>query len=311
VTGAAGFIGSHLTETCLQRGWRVTAVDSFTDYYPRSIKAENAAAAQGHPNCTWLELDLATAPLEPLLADVDIIFHLAAQAGVRASWGTQFDIYTVNNVTVVQRLLEAARHAALQKFVFASSSSVYGDAATRPTPESAAPSPVSPYGATKVLGEHLASLYWKSYGVPVVSLRYFTVYGPRQRPDMAFHRLIDAALTGGEVAIFGDGRQMRDFTFVSDIVEGTLSAGEHGRSGGVYNLGGGNSIALLDAIAAISDIAGSAPSLRFTERQRGDARDTTADASKAAAELLFSPRQSLQEGLRQQIKWQVQRLAAV
>src|SRR5918911_374260 len=204
ITGAAGFIGSHLTEACLQRGWDVVAVD-----------------------------------LGELMGDADVVFHLAAQAGVRASWGLQFDVYTKLNVTLLQRLLEAARNASLRRFVFASSSSVYGDAETLPTSEDQVLRPLSPYGATKALGEHLLHLYFRNYDIPTVALRYFSVYGPRQRPDMAFHRIIESALEGEAFELYGDGRQTRDFTYVADVVDATLAAAERGEPGGIYNIGGG------------------------------------------------------------------------
>jgi nucleoside-diphosphate-sugar epimerase len=213
VTGAAGFIGSHLTERCLALGWDVVAIDSLTTYYSPSAKVANASGFDRHEHVTYLEQDLLDLDLAAVVRDVDHVFHLAAQAGVRASWGQSFDVYTQLNVTTHQRLLEAARDAPrLKSFVFASSSSVYGDAEALPTGEDQILRPVSPYGATKALGEHLDYLYFRSYGVPIVNLRYFSVYGPRQRPDMAFHRAIEAALTGQDFFLNGDGRQTRDFT---------------------------------------------------------------------------------------------------
>jgi nucleoside-diphosphate-sugar epimerase len=237
ITGAAGFIGSHLAEECLEQGWDVVGVDSLTTYYSPTAKVRNVAALREHPRCRLLEQDVLDLDLTALLADVDVVFHLAAQAGVRASWGQSFDVYTQLNVTVLQRLLEAARGADLDRFVFASSSSVYGDAETFPTTEDTTPRPLSPYGATKALGESLVYLYFRNYGVPATSLRYFSVYGPRQRPDMAFHRSIEAALDDREFVVFGDGAQTRDFTYVDDIVAGTIAAGRRGVPGAVYNLG--------------------------------------------------------------------------
>jgi UDP-glucose 4-epimerase len=302
ITGAAGFIGSHLAEACLERGWDVVALDSLTTYYSPTTKVENASHFRDHPRCVFLEQDLLDADLPTLLSDVDVVFHLAAQAGVRASWGQSFDVYTQLNVTVLQRLLEAARQADLQRFVFASSSSVYGDAETFPTSEHQILRPVSPYGATKALGEHLVYLYFRNYGLPTVSLRFFSVYGPRQRPDMAFHRLIDAALTGHEFTLYGDGRQTRDFTFVADIVNGTLAAAERGTPGDMYNLGGGGSISMLDAIALLEPEVGPID-VRTTPGQRGDARDTAADIAHAATELGYRPAWALDDGLRAQVEW--------
>jgi nucleoside-diphosphate-sugar epimerase len=304
ITGAAGFVGSQLAEACLGRGDRVTAVDALTPYYSPTAKRENAQTAQQHPACTFVEASLLELDLGELLEGVDVVFHLAAQPGVRASWGQSFDVYVDHNVTALQLLLEAAKTADLAKFVFASSSSVYGDAESLPTPEDSVLRPVSPYGATKALGEHLCYLYWKNYGLPTVSLRYFTVYGPRQRPDMAFRRLIDAALNGGELTIFGDGRQTRDFTFIGDTVTGTLAAAEHGEPGAAYNIGGGTRIGLMDVIDLITEITGHAPALSHQASQRGDARDTAADTTRARRDLGYEPTWTLGAGLGAQVEWQ-------
>ena len=302
VTGAAGFIGSQLAEACLDRGWRVRAIDALTPYYDPAIKRRNAERLAGHPACRYVEAELIEA-LPDLLDGVDYVFHLAAQAGVRASWGHEFDIYTHLNVTTVQRLFEAAKQMPLRKLVFASSSSVYGDAETLPTPEESILRPVSPYGATKAVGEHLANLYWRAYGVPIVTVRYFTVYGPRQRPDMAFHRAIAAALNGEEFTVYGDGRQTRDFTHVADAVAGTLAAAERGANGLAYNLGGGSRVSMREAIDIIRALTGELR-VRYVDRQRGDARDTAADISRASSELSFIPRYRLEDGLRAQLRWQ-------
>lgn len=307
ITGAAGFIGSHLTEACLARGCQVTAIDCLTTYYSPATKVRNAQAFSSHPGCTYLEQDILDADLATLVGDADLVFHLAAQAGVRASWGQSFDVYTQLNVTVLQRLLEAARGAAdLRKFVFASSSSVYGDAESLPTGEDQILKPLSPYGATKALGENLCYLYHRSFGVPTVSLRFFSVYGPRQRPDMAFHRAIDAALGGREFTVFGDGLQTRDFTFVADIVDGTLAAAEHGRVGGCYNLGGGSRISMLEALDIIREEAGTL-TVRHEPSQRGDARDTAADIARAQQDLDYQPTRSVAQGLKEQVAWHRER----
>ncbi|MEA2311667.1 MAG: hypothetical protein QOE28_1635 [Solirubrobacteraceae bacterium] len=308
VTGAAGFIGSQLAERCLDRGWRVTAVDSLAPYYDERIKRENVRALEADPNCELIEADVLDLDLPAVLSDVDVVFHLAAQAGVRASWGTSFDVYTHSNITVTQRLLEAAKHADVARFVFASSSSVYGDAEQLPTAEDTMLLPLSPYGATKALTEYLAYLYFKSYGVPTVGLRYFSVYGPRQRPDMAFHRLILSALTGGEFSLFGDGEQTRDFTFVQDAVAGTVAAAERGEPGMVYNLGGGSQVSMNDVTGTVTEILGERPKIRHTEAQRGDARDTSADTSRARSALGFTPTTTLLEGLARQVEWQRENL---
>jgi UDP-glucose 4-epimerase len=303
VTGAAGFIGSHLAEACLTRGFEVVAVDSLTPYYSPEIKRRNAAVFAVHPNCLYIEQDLLQLDLSSLLRSTDIVFHLAAQPGVRASWGRDFDVYTQLNITAVQMLLEAAKTARLSKLVFASSSSVYGDAESLPTQEDTVLRPVSPYGATKALGEHLVYLYWKSYGVPAVTLRYFTVYGPRQRPDMAFNRAIAAGLTGREFTLFGDGHQTRDFTYVAEAVEGTIAAGLDGTPGRVYNLGGGSCISMNEVLKIIGSLTGSLRICRL-ERQRGDAQDTAADIARAREDLDFGPSWSLPGGLAEQVTWQ-------
>lgn len=304
ITGGAGFVGSHLSEACLACGWNVTAVDCFTDYYPEALKRSNVEPLLGDERFRLVEADLSVDSIAPLVEDVDIVFHLSAQAGIRASWGANFDAYTSANVVALQRLLEAVKERQLLKFVFASSSSVYGDADQLPTPESTTLSPMSPYGATKVLGEHLCSLYRRSYGVPIVTLRYFSVYGPRQRPDMAFWRLINSALQGTEMSLFGDGTQTRDFTYVVDIVAATISAAELAPPGAIYNVGGGSRTSLTTAIELISAEVGNPPRLRRRERQRGDAHDTAADTSRIARELEFVPVWELGRGLAEQIAWQ-------
>jgi UDP-glucose 4-epimerase len=279
VTGAAGFIGSHLVEECQRRGWTVAAIDKRT----------------GH--------DILDADLPALLRDASVVFHLAAQAGVRESWGQSFDIYTQQNVTVLQRLLEASRDAALDRFVFASSSSVYGDAETLPTPEDQVLKPVSPYGATKALGEHLTYLYFRSHGVPTVNLRYFSVYGPRQRPDMAFHRAIEAALDGEQFQLFGDGRQTRDFTYVEDIVQGTIAAAAHAPPGSTYNLGGGSRVSMVEALSVLDGRTGGRLRVTHAPNGHGEARDTAADISAAQRDLGYAPRWNLEDGLREQVAW--------
>ena len=302
ITGAAGFIGSHLAAACLDHGWEVVGVDSLTTYYSPTAKVRNAATFRDRPGARLLEQDVLDLDLPSLLADTDVVFHLAAQAGVRASWGQSFDVYTQLNVTVLQRLLEAARDANLDRFVFASSSSVYGDAEAFPTTEDATPRPLSPYGATKVLGESLVYLYYRNYGVPATSLRYFSVYGPRQRPDMAFHRAIEAGLDDREFVVYGDGRQTRDFTYVDDIVAATLAAAKRSVPGRVYNVGGGARISMLECLDLIRELTGSLR-VRHAPGQRGDARDTAADISQGTEDLGYEPRFTIPEGLARQVEW--------
>jgi UDP-glucose 4-epimerase len=231
------------------------------------------------------------------------IFHLAAQAGVRKSWGADFRVYTSHNIDATQRLLEALKGRRLTRFVYASTSSVYGDEAPLPMREDAALHPVSPYGVTKLAAEHLCYLYHVNYGIPTVALRYFTVYGPRQRPDMGFHRFIRAALTGQPISLYGDGDQTRDFTYVSDAVAGTVAAGDHGRVGAVYNLGGGSRVSVNEVLTLIGRVTGRTLDVRREDVQKGDMRDTFADTTRARQELGFAPAFSLEAGLSAESAW--------
>jgi UDP-glucose 4-epimerase len=303
ITGAAGFIGSHLAEECLRRGWEVVAIDSLTTYYSPTAKVRNADHFRRHHRCSYIEQDILDIDLPSVLDGTSVVYHLAAQAGVRASWGQSFDVYTQLNITVLQRLLEASRHAGLERFVFASSSSVYGDAEALPTPEDQMLKPVSPYGATKALGEHLTYLYFRNYEVPTVNLRFFSVYGPRQRPDMAFHRAIEAGLQGVEFRLFGDGGQTRDFTYVADIIQGTIAAGEKAPPGSTYNLGGGSRISMLQALEIIDGELGGKLEVAKDQSQQGDARDTAADISSAERDLAYAPAWTVEHGLGEQVAW--------
>lgn len=305
VTGAAGFIGSHLTERLLQRGWTVRGVDAFLDYYPRSVKEKNLQGLLDHPAFTFVEADLVEADPGTLIDGVEVVFHLAAQAGVRASWGEDFHLYTANNIDATQRLLEAAARSpkGLRAFVFASSSSVYGDVEAFPMREDGPTRPISPYGVTKLAGEALCALYERSYGVPTVALRYFTVFGPRQRPDMAFHRFIRAVLDGEPLSVFGDGEQTRDFTYVADAVEATIAAAERGRPGALYNVGGGARVTINAVIEMLARLAGATPDVHHDTAQRGDMRHTVADITRANEELGWRPSFELEEGLARQLSW--------
>jgi UDP-glucuronate 4-epimerase len=303
ITGAAGFIGSHLAERCLALGWQVTAVDAFTSYYPEPVKRQNLAEFTDHPGCTLIEGDLLELDLEPILDEVNIVFHLAGQPGVRASWD-DFRRYTALNVDATQHLLHAAANASLDRFVLASSSSVYGDAEALPTSETTVLRPVSPYGATKVAAEHLAHLYWRDFGVPAVRLRYFTVYGPRQRPDMAFNRLIACALSGKRFEVLGDGNQTRDFTFVSDAVDGTVAAALDGVPGTAYNIGRGAQHSLNGVLETLGDLLSAPIDVSYHARHLGDARNTAADVSRARYDLGYEPVVDLRAGLSDQLEWQ-------
>jgi nucleoside-diphosphate-sugar epimerase len=303
VTGAAGFIGSHLSGALLDEGATVTGVDCFTDYYPRAIKESNLATLKGRPGFTFVEGALQRMDLQPLVREKSHVFHLAGQAGVRKSWGRDFDVYIEDNVEATQRLLEALVGAPIERFVYASSSSVYGDHVTLPMREESYLQPLSPYGVSKLAAEHLANLYWANQGIPAVSLRYFTVYGPRQRPDMAFHRFFTAVKQGKPIAVYGDGEQTRDFTFVSDIVAATVAAGRQGHPGGVYNVGGGSRVTLNHVLELVGRVAGRPVTIQREPDQKGDMRHTYADTSRARQDLAFAPRVTLEEGLEAQHRW--------
>ena len=302
VTGAAGFIGSHLCDLLLEQGDEVRGIDCFTDYYPRERKLANLERALEHEGFTLHEDDIATTSLASLLDGVSVVYHLAAQPGVRSSWGTEFETYARNNVLATQRLLEACREAPLTKLLFASSSSIYGDAASRPTGESTTPSPVSPYGVTKLAAEHLCGVYRANFGLPTAALRLFTVYGPRQRPDMAFARLTDFAVNGGVFELYGDGEQTRDFTYVGDVVR---AMGDAARSDwlGVANVGGGLRVSMNEVIERLSQVCGEVEVERLP-RSAGDVRDTESDTTVAEAGFGYRPLTTLDEGLQAMVDWQ-------
>jgi UDP-glucose 4-epimerase len=303
VTGVAGFIGSHVAESLVADGHEVVGVDCFTDYYPRPFKERNLAALRDEGRFRLVEARLQDAELAPLLDDVQHVYHLAAQAGVRASWGREFALYTDHNVLATQRLLEAAVAAGRPRLVYASSSSVYGDAPALPLREDGPCRPVSPYGVTKLAAEHLAVLYNVNHALPTVSLRFFTVYGPRQRPDMAFHRFLRGARDGETLTVYGDGRQTRDFTYVGDIVAAVRAAALSGRPGGVYNVGGGERIALNDVLRLVETVTGKTLRVVRQEAQKGDMRDTFADTRAARADLGFRSTVPLAEGLAREWEW--------
>ena len=302
VTGAAGFIGSTVCDRLIADGHDVVGVDCFTDYYDRGFKAQNLEALLDAPRFAFSGCDLSTDPLEDLLDGIDTILHLAGQPGVRLSFGFGFQAYVRHNITATQRLLEAASVRELDAFVYASSSSVYGNAPTVLTAETSPRRPESPYGMTKGAVEDLAAVYHRVAGVPVVGLRYFTVYGPRQRPDMAFSHFIGQALAGRPLSILGDGHQLRDFTYVDDAVDATIAAARHGVHGSVYNVGGGRPVELLDALAIIAERCGGV-AIEHHAPARGDVRATCADAAHTLAELGTRPTVSLHDGLRRQIAW--------
>jgi nucleoside-diphosphate-sugar epimerase len=303
VTGCAGFLGSHLSERLVEQGHTVLGVDCFAPYYSREAKERNLERVRDEPRFALVELDLATEALEGLMEGVDTVFHLAAQPGVVGSFGASFEIYARNNVLATQRLLEAAANASPVAFVYASSSSVYGNASMYPTTELTPRKPLSPYGLTKMATEELAAVYMRCFGVPVIGLRYFTAYGPRQRPDMAFSKFLRCALSGRALPINGEGRQVRDFTFVDDIVAGTLAAAECGRPGRIYNIGGGSPVELCDAIAWIGELTGRDIELDRRPAPVGEAQRTGCDGALARRELGFVPRTGVYEGLVAQLEW--------
>lgn len=303
VTGAAGFIGSHLCKRLLKEGRHIVAVDAFTDFYSRKLKEYNIRSLLGNPNFELITQDLLDLDLNKILDGIDIVFHFAAQAGVRTSWGSDFSIYTKNNIEGTQRLLEAAKTSSIKKFIYASSSSVYGLSPQLPMTESSTLHPYSPYGVTKLAAEHLCHLYYKNYGCPCVSLRFFTVYGPGQRPDMAFHKFFKSIIGNEEITVFGDGQQTRDFTYIDDIIDANLSSIENGRPGETYNLGGGTQRKLADIIPLFEDTSRSKVKIRFDAGQKGDVRHTFADIRKAKKDLRYAPKTKLEEGLEFEWDW--------
>jgi nucleoside-diphosphate-sugar epimerase len=303
VTGAAGFIGSHLTAALLDKGATVVGLDCFTDYYARALKEKNLEENRLREGFRFAETSIQDADLPALLDGVTHVFHLAAQAGVRKSWGKDFEVYTTNNVEATQILLEACVGRPIARFVHASSSSVYGDRAPIPMREDALPQPVSPYGVTKMAAEQLGYLYYVNYGVPTAAMRYFTVYGPRQRPDMAFHRFLRAALTNEPITLYGDGEQTRDFTFVADAVAATIAAAERGVAGTSYNIGGGSRVSLNEVVKIIERTTGRPLEVRREAAQKGDMRDTYADTSLARKDLGFAPKVALEEGIQAEYRW--------
>lgn len=303
VTGVAGFIGSYLAEALLERGHSVTGVDAFTPYYARALKEANLEALRAHPAFRFEEADLRTASLAPLVAGIPWVFHQAAQPGVRASWDEGFSAYVGHNLLATQRLLDACRVAGTARFVFASSSSVYGNVPEGLVGEDVPAQPLSPYGVTKLASEKLVDVYHREFGLATVSLRYFTVCGPRQRPDMAFHKILRALHRGEEFPRYGDGSQERDFTYVGDAVEANLLAAECGRAGAVYNIGGGNPVSLSYTIGVLEQAAGRRARVRVMPRAEGDPRRTAADLARAKRELGYEPRVTVEEALRREADW--------
>ena len=303
VTGAAGFIGSHLSERLLAAGHEVLGIDSFADYYEKARKEQNLETSRSNDRFHFVAADLVDADLDPLLDGAAVVYHLAGQPGVRPSWGNLFDRYVRDNVIATQRLLEALKEAPIKRLVFAGSSSVYGDAERFPTKETALPRPVSPYGVTKLAAEHLTLLYTRNFGIPAVSVRYFTVYGPRQRPDMAFSRFMQAMTAGEDIEVFGDGEQTREFTYVSDAVDGTIKASTADVVGQIFNLGGGSRVTVNKVLATLEEISGLSVRRQNLPAAPGDPRHTGASINLARERLGWEPRVSLRDGLARQWEW--------
>lgn len=304
VTGVAGFIGSQLAEDLFERGHTVIGVDCFTSYYSKSAKLQNLSKLIPKDGFTFIEADIAKANLSPMLEGVDYVFHLAGQPGVRPSWGESFSHYVNDNMVATQRLLEVSKKKKLKKFIFASSSSIYGDSERLPTPETITPNPVSPYGASKLFTESICHVYHRNFGLPTVGLRYFTVYGPKQRPDMAFNIFARKISEGLPLEIYGDGMQSRDFTYVKDTIGATILCME-GKPGSIFNVGTGIPSSIIDVISIIESIIGEKANTVYQERALGDVMRTCADISKIESELGYHPTVKLNEGLQEQITWQL------
>lgn len=303
ITGVAGFIGSSLADKLLELGNQVIGIDCLNDYYSPQIKKNNIEPLLDNKKFVFKTADILFTDLSEYLREIDIIYHLASQPGVRGSWGKNFSIYVENNIHATQILLEACIDLPIKKFIYASSSSVYGDVPILPVKEDAPLKPISPYGVTKLAGENLAFLYYKAYGIPVVSLRYFTVFGPKQRPDMAFSRFLKAALNDEPIQIFGAGNQTRDFTYIEDAVMGTMLAVEGGRPGQIYNIGGGKRISLNEVLNIIEKVIGKRLKIERIDAQKGDVQHTFADILKAQRDFNYRPKFPLSQGIEKQYVW--------
>jgi len=302
VTGAAGFIGSHICEALVARGDDVLGIDCFTDYYDVAQKRANLSALLNHPKFRLVEESLTRMDLKRALSGAGVVFHLAAQPGVRMSWGTDFETYIEHNVRATQMLCEAMKSSGA-RLVYSSSSSVYGQTAHLPMREDHPTRPNSPYGVTKLAGENLCLLYAANHGLAVAALRYFTVYGPRQRPDMAFHRFLRAMLQGEPIEVYGSGTQTRDFTFVTDAVAANLAAADYRGNETIFNIGGGSRVTLNTVIDLMGRVTGRTPDARFSETQKGDVMHTMADIALAARELGYAPKIGIEEGIAREAEW--------
>jgi len=304
ITGVSGFIGSTLAEKLLEKKFRVIGIDSFTNYYPMPIKEKNIANCLKHTNFSLIHQDLDSLDLSPIFENAEYIFHLAAQPGARASWGKEFAIYVKNNISVTQKILESVKNnTTLKKFVLASSSSVYGNQSNIMNEDTSLTRPVSPYGVTKLAAENLVNLYFKNYGIPTISLRYFTVYGPKQRPDMAFTRFLRSIIKDKKLTVFGNGEQTRDFTYVDDIVEATINAATSDSIGDILNVGGGSVFSLTQIIEFMKEITEKELEIDFKKEQKGDVKHTSADISKARKLINYKSNTDIKYGLTQQYEY--------
>ena len=304
ITGVAGFIGSSLAEKLLKDNFKVVGIDSFTNYYSPRIKEKNIENCLKHPNFSLIRQDLDTLDLSTAVEKVEYFFHLSAQPGVRASWGKEFSTYVKNNISVTQKILESLKNNSdLKKFVFASSSSVYGAQSNIMNEESSLTRPVSPYGVTKLAAENLANLYFKNYGVPTISLRYFTVYGPKQRPDMALTRFFYSIIKEKKLTIFGNGEQTRDFTYIDDIVNATINTATSDHVGEILNIGGGSVFSLMHIIEFMKEITEKELEIDFKKEQKGDVKHTSADISKSERLINYKSNTDIKYGLAQQYEY--------
>jgi len=304
ITGVAGFIGSSLAERLLKAGFKVVGIDSFTNYYSTYIKEKNIENCLKHSNFSLIRQDLYTLDLSRIFENTEYIFHLSAQPGVRASWGKEFSTYVKNNISVTQKILESLKNnTILKKFVLASSSSVYGNQSSVMNEETTLTRPVSPYGVTKLASENLTNLYFQNYEIPTISLRYFTVYGPKQRPDMAFTRFFHSIIKDKKLAVFGNGEQTRDFTYVDDVVKATVNAATSNSVGEILNIGGGSVFSIVQIIEFMKEITGKELEIDFKKEQKGDVKHTSADISKSEKLIDYKPSIDIKYGLTQQYEY--------
>jgi len=303
-TGVAGFIGSSLAEKLLKDNFKVIGIDNFTNYYSPHIKEKNIENCLKNTNCSFIHQDLDSLDLSTIFENVEYVFHLSAQPGVRASWGKEFTVYVKNNISVTQKILESLKNnTTLKKFVFASSSSVYGNQSSMMNEDTSLTRPVSPYGVTKLAAENLVNLYFKNYGVPTISLRYFTVYGPKQRPDMAFTRFFYSIIKEQKLTIFGNGEQTRDFTYVDDVVKATMNAATSDHVGEILNIGGGSVFSLMQITEFMKEITGKELEIDFEKEQKGDVKHTSADISKSENLINYKSNVDIKYGLTQQYEY--------